>query len=61
MSIFAASSNFTLDVLYKGSGYDLFPQGALYLALQSESKNYKKSVSTKSKKKLLNTDICSVS
>ena len=33
MSIFAESSNLTLDVLYNGSGYEPFSQSALYIAL----------------------------
>ena len=33
MSIFAESSNLTLDVLYNGSDYELFSQSALYIAL----------------------------
>ena len=38
MSVFAESSNVILDVLYNGSGYELFSQSALYTALWSEKK-----------------------
>ena len=38
MSIFAESSNLTLDVLYNGSSYELFSQIALYIALWSKKK-----------------------
>ena len=41
MSKFVGSSNLTLDVLYSGSGYELFSQSALYIALWSEKKLYK--------------------
>ena len=33
MSIFAESSNLTIDVLYNGSGYELFSQSVLYIPL----------------------------
>ena len=36
--IFAVSSNFTLEVLYNGSGCELFSQSALYISLWSEKK-----------------------
>ena len=38
MLIFAVSSNFTLDVFYNGSSYELFSQSALHIAWWSEKK-----------------------
>ena len=38
MPIFTVSSNFALDVLHNGNGYELFSQSALYTALWSEKK-----------------------
>ena len=58
--MFAVSCHFTLDVLYNGSGYKLFSQSALSW-LGEMKRNYKKSILTKFKNKLLNTDICSAS
>ena len=37
-SVFAVSSNLTLDVLYNRSGYEFFSQSALNIALWSEMK-----------------------
>ena len=49
MPIFPVSSNFPLDVLYNGSGCDLFPQN-----LHREvTISYKKSISTKFKGTLM--------
>ena len=61
MPIFAVSSNFTLDVLYNGSGYELiFAECPVHSSVKWKE-TIKKSISIKLNKKLLNTDICSAS